>query len=78
MIKGINHIVLAIKGVDKSFEFCKEISDFKPVVKWKNGAYLTVPDVWLALNQDSNISETKQSDYFHIAFSCESGDFQKK
>ena len=44
MINGINHITLAVKDVEKSFEFYKDILSLKPVVKWKNGAYLTAGD----------------------------------
>ena len=76
MIKGINHITLAVKDVEKSFEFYKDILGLKPVVKWKNGAYLTSADTWLALNQDSKVSEAKRPDYSHIAFSCNNSDFQ--
>ena len=44
MINGINHITLAVKDVEKSFEFYKDILSLKPVVKCKNGAYLTAGD----------------------------------
>ena len=76
MINGINHITLAVKDVEKSFEFYKDILSLKPVAKWKNGAYLTAGDTWIALNQDSKVSEAKRPDYVHIAFTCTSSDFQ--
>ena len=50
MINGINHITLAVKDVEKSFEFYKDILSLKPVAKWENGAYLTAGDTWIALN----------------------------
>jgi hypothetical protein len=68
MIKGINHITLAIKDVEKSFEFYKDILGLKPVAKWNNGAYLTAGDTWIALIQDSKVLEAKRLDYSHIAF----------
>ena len=76
MINGINHITLAVKDVEKSFEFYKGILGLKPVAKWKNGAYLTAGDTWIALNQDSKVSEAKRPDYSHIAFTCTSSDYQ--
>jgi len=76
MIKGINHITLAVKDVEKSFEFYKNILDLKPIAKWKNGAYLTASDTWFALVQDSKVLEIKCHDYSHIAFSCTNSDFQ--
>ena len=76
MIKGINHITLAVKDVEKSLHFYKDILGLKPVVKCRNGAYLTASNTWLALNQDSKILETKRPDYSHNAFNCTSSEFQ--
>lgn len=76
MIKSINHITLAVRNVEKSFNFYKDILGLKPIAKWENGAYLTAGDTWIALNQDSKVSESKRSDYSHIAFTCLSSDFQ--
>ena len=76
MINGINHLTLAVKHVEKPFEFYKDILSLRPVVKLKNWAYLTAGDTWIALNQDSKASEAKRRDYTHIAFTCTSSDFQ--
>ena len=76
MIKGINHITLAVKDVEKSFEFYKNILGLKPIVKWEKGAYLSASETWLALIQDSKLLEIKRHDCSHIAFSCTSSDYQ--
>jgi catechol 2,3-dioxygenase-like lactoylglutathione lyase family enzyme len=76
MINGINHITLAVKDVQKSFKFYKDVLSLQPVAKWKNGAFLTAGNTWIALNQDSKVSEAKRPDYSHIAFTCTSTDFQ--
>src|SRR3990172_9708585 len=76
MIKGLNHITFAVKNLEKSFKLYKEILGLKPVVKWKNGAYFTTGDTWIALNQDSKVPEVTRPDYSHIAFSCAASDFQ--
>ena len=75
MIKGINHITLAVNNIETSFEFYKDILGFNPVVKWKNGAYLTAGNTWIALNQDSSILKAGRPDYSHIALSCSVTDF---
>jgi catechol 2,3-dioxygenase-like lactoylglutathione lyase family enzyme len=76
MVKGINHITFAVKNLEKSFEFYKDILGLTPVVKWNNGAYFTTCDTWIALNQDSSVSGARRPDYSHIAFSCTGPDFQ--
>jgi catechol 2,3-dioxygenase-like lactoylglutathione lyase family enzyme len=40
MINGINHITLAVKDVEKSFEFYKDILSLKPVQNGKMGRIL--------------------------------------
>ena len=76
MINGINHVTLAVNNIDKAFKYYKDILGLKPVVKWKNGEYFCAGDTWIALNQDTKVSETKRLDYSHIAFTCSSSDFQ--
>lgn len=75
MIKGINHITLAVNDVNKSFRFYTTILNLKPIAKWDQGAYLTAGDTWIALNKDPKVSKTKRSDYSHIAFTCYESDF---
>jgi len=44
MITGMNHITLAVKDIDKSFNFYSGIIGLKPLVKWDKGAYFLDPD----------------------------------
>ena len=76
MLGNINHITLAVSDLEKSFAFYTEVLGLKPKVKWKRGAYLTLGDTWIALNQDSSVSGTDRADYSHIAFTCKPADFQ--
>ena len=39
MITGINHIMLAIADVERSFTFYTTILGFRPIAKWPKGAY---------------------------------------
>jgi catechol 2,3-dioxygenase-like lactoylglutathione lyase family enzyme len=42
MITSMNHITLAVKDLEKSFAFYRDILGFKPLVKSDGGAYFLV------------------------------------
>lgn len=72
MLKGLNHITLAVKDLEKSFTFYSSLLGFKPHAKWNRGAYLTLGELWLCLACD----ESKPAeDYSHIAFDIALEDF---
>ncbi|MGD9592498.1 MAG: VOC family protein, partial [Candidatus Berkiella sp.] len=66
MIIGMNHITLACKDIEKSFNFYQEVLGLKPLVKWDKGAYFLVNDFWFCLNVDDNAKVTVS--YTHYAF----------
>ena len=72
MLKGLNHITLAVKDINESFYFYTHILGFKAHAKWDKGAYLTLGNLWLCLNLDS--VETS-NDCTHISFDIEECDF---
>jgi catechol 2,3-dioxygenase-like lactoylglutathione lyase family enzyme len=76
MIQGINHITLAVRNVELSFEFYTKILGLRPVAKWDKGAYLKIDDTWIALNLDAKVADAKRIDYSHIAFTCNSSDYR--
>lgn len=76
MIKGINHITLAVENIERSFLFYRHVLGLRPIAKWKNGVYFNAGDTWFALNQDSKVSEAVRNDYSHIAFTCLQTDFE--
>ena len=55
MITGINHITLAVRDAEVSFEFYRDVLGFRPLARWPTGAYLLAGDVWLALVQAERI-----------------------
>jgi catechol 2,3-dioxygenase-like lactoylglutathione lyase family enzyme len=64
MLKGLNHITLAVSDLDTSFQFYTLLLGFKPEVKWSTGAYLSLGNLWLCLS----LGEAKPAlDYTHIA-----------
>lgn len=76
MIKAINHITYSVSDLRNSIKFYKDILKATLLVEGKHTAYFTLGGVWLALNEEKNISrnEIKQS-YTHIAFSISESDF---
>lgn len=72
MLKGINHITLAVKNVDLSFQFYTSTLGFKPHAKWEKGAYLTLNSLWLCLSLDESCPS---QDYSHIALDISREDF---
>jgi len=67
MITGVNHITLAVKNVETSFTFYKDLLRFSPLCKWNKGAYFLVGDFWFCLNHDEN--RIVNPCYTHYAFS---------
>jgi catechol 2,3-dioxygenase-like lactoylglutathione lyase family enzyme len=76
MIVGINHITLAVKNLEESFQFYRELLGFKPIAKWKKGAYFLVGDLWFCIFQDENTREFPLDEYTHIAFTVSKQDFE--
>ncbi|MBK0093289.1 MULTISPECIES: fosfomycin resistance glutathione transferase [Erwiniaceae] len=73
MLTGLNHITLAVSNVSESFTFYIETLGFTPRAQWKNGAYLSIGELWLCLSLD-DVSIGK--DYTHYAFSIEDEVFE--
>ncbi|MEK7431604.1 MAG: VOC family protein [Cyanobacteriota bacterium] len=75
MIKGINHITLSVKDLDISFNFYKDILNFKPIAKWKKGAYFEAGNLWFCLYLDDKIRKEVLSEYSHIALDVSEENF---
>ena len=74
MITGLNHVTLAVKDVETSFRFYREVLGFKPLCKWEAGAYFLIGDFWFCLNADQ--SRVPNPCYTHYAFSVSEEDFE--
>lgn len=74
MIKGLNHITLAVSDLDTSTMFYVSVMDFRLRARWNRGAYLSLADIWLCLSLD-NVVPAK--DYSHIAFTVMQEDFNR-
>lgn len=75
MISGINHITLAVRDTETSFDFYRNILGFKPLCRWHKGAYFLVGKLWFCLNYDEQTQVA--NDYTHIAFNVSNDDFDE-
>jgi glutathione S-transferase fosA5 len=76
MIRGVNHITLAVRDVDRSYHFYVETLGSRPLARWSTGAYLLVGDLWLCLTPDERTRTSPLPEYFHIALSVPAARFE--
>ncbi|OMH37992.1 fosfomycin resistance glutathione transferase [Motiliproteus sp. MSK22-1] len=73
MLDGLSHITLAVKDIDRSFDFYVNLLEMKPCVRWDYGAYLVLGDLWFCLSLDDEVATS--TDYTHIAFAVAKDNF---
>lgn len=74
MLTGLNHITLSVSQLERSLDFYQNLLGFKAHVKWDNGAYLSLPGLWLCLSLGRTESV---KDYTHFAFSLSESDYER-
>ena len=75
MIKGISHITLAIRNLERSIHFYVETMGFMLVMRSDRTAYFLAGDLWFCVVEDPDLLTQERSDYTHIAFAIEQEDF---
>lgn len=79
MIRGLNHLTLAVSDLEISFDFYTSALGLSPVARWESGAYLLAGEDWITLIEDPaagrNI-QTLRPDYTHAAFTVAPEDFE--
>ena len=81
MIRGLNHITLAVSNIETSFRFYHEVMGFRPLCKSEGSAYFLAgePDqpgcVWFCLDLDRGHVRVPSPCHSHIAFSVDPTDF---
>lgn len=80
MITGFNHITLAVKDIERSFTFYRDVLRFTSLCEGEGSAYFLVGDpkqpscLWLCLDRDPHRPETSCNT--HYAFSVASEEFK--
>lgn len=72
MLRGLNHITIAVSDLERSLSFYVDLLGLRPHVRWNSGAYLSLGDVWICLSCDKAMPN---QDYGHIAFDVAQNQF---
>ncbi|MFJ4131662.1 fosfomycin resistance glutathione transferase [Pseudomonas cyclaminis] len=75
MLTGLNHLTLAVTDLHRSLCFYHDLLGVRLDATWSNGAYLSLPGLWLCLSLDPLRASTPAPDYTHFAFTTDAGDF---
>ena len=75
MIRGLNHLTLAVRDVERAVAFYRDVLEFDVAKHWPGGAYLTAGPLWLCLSHDPETRHAPAPDYTHAAFDVAAEDF---
>jgi len=73
MLSGLNHLTLCVTDLNRSISFYNELLQLRLDASWDNGAYLSLPGLWLCLSLAS--LSTPAAGYTHYAFTVAAEDF---
>lgn len=74
-ITGLNHITLAVRELDRSIAFYRDILGCHLRATWEEGAYFEAGPLWLCLMCDDTLEPGPRPDYSHVAFSVTAADY---
>jgi catechol 2,3-dioxygenase-like lactoylglutathione lyase family enzyme len=75
MLRGLNHLTLAVRELPRSVDFYHRILGFRLEATWDAGAYLSLGGLWLCLSRDDAMAAGPRSDYTHYAFDIDQAAF---
>jgi catechol 2,3-dioxygenase-like lactoylglutathione lyase family enzyme len=73
-ITGLNHITLAVRELERSIFFYRDVLGFHLRARWSDGAYLEAGSLWLCLSSEPAARTAPYPDYTHIAFDVSEND----
>ena len=77
-VGSLNHVTLSVAQLERSFEFYARVMGFRPLARWRTGAYLLAGEsTWLCLTLNARKSTTPAAEYSHLAFSVTSESFSQ-
>ncbi|VAW15822.1 Fosfomycin resistance protein FosA [hydrothermal vent metagenome] len=74
-VRGLNHVTLAVSGLDRAVAFYRDVLGFELRKAWPGGAYLEAGDFWLCLSPDAQTRTAPHPDYTHLAFDVAEDEF---
>ena len=77
MIQGFNHITVAVRDLEMSFNFYRDVLQFRPLMKHSKGAYFLAGESWFCLDLDSTVRKEPLPEYTHFAFGIAQTDFNE-
>lgn len=75
MLTGLNHLTLAVTDLPRSVSFYHDLLQLRLDATWDNGAYLSLPGLWLCLCLDPLRPSVPAAEYTHFAFAVGASDF---
>jgi catechol 2,3-dioxygenase-like lactoylglutathione lyase family enzyme len=76
MIGSLNHLTLSVSDLERAVGFYRDVLEFRPLARWRRGAYLLAGDeTWICLTLDDRVETRPRLEYTHIAFSVTAADF---
>ncbi|MGR2706820.1 glutathione transferase [Pseudomonas sp. IB20] len=75
MLSGLNHLTLAVTDLNRSVNFYHQLLHLQLDATWDNGAYLSLPGLWLCLSLDPSRTSEPAAEYTHYAFTAAVSDF---
>ncbi|MBT2374442.1 fosfomycin resistance glutathione transferase [Pseudomonas fluorescens] len=75
MLSGLNHLTLSVTDLNRSVGFYHDLLQLHLDATWDNGAYFSLPGLWLCLSLDPLRPCAPAAEYTHYAFSVAAADF---
>ena len=75
MLSGFNHLTLAVTDLNRSVSFYHDLLQLQLDATWDNGAYLSLPGLWLCLSLDPLRPTAPAAEYTHYAFTADASSF---
>jgi catechol 2,3-dioxygenase-like lactoylglutathione lyase family enzyme len=77
-VGSLNHVTLSVTQLERSLDFYVRVLGFRPLARWKRGAYLLAGEsTWICLALGARTSTEPAAEYSHLAFSVTTESFSQ-